>query len=154
MGSGKLNQWLTLVANIGVIAGLVLVAYEINQTRADLEISASADITDNFTSSVYALAHDPELSELMYRAEHSYEELDDIELWRIHKYFDGFFTMAQQDFFVILEIAEENLIPYSFDWRERMAMPVYRDYWERRESRYHPDFRAFLDRIISESDSA
>jgi hypothetical protein len=154
MGSGKLNQWLTLVANIGVIAGLVLVAYEINQTRADLEISASADTTDNFTSSVYALAHDPELSELMYRAEHSYEELDDIELWRIHKYFDGFFTMAQQDFFVILEIAEENLIPYSFDWRERMAMPVYRDYWERRESRYHPDFRAFLDRIISESDSA
>ena len=61
METGKLNQWLTLAANIGVIAGLILVAYEINQTRADLEISASADTTDNYTSSVYALVHDSEL---------------------------------------------------------------------------------------------
>ena len=153
MESDKLNQWLTLVANIGVIAGLILVAYEINQTRAGLEISASADTTDNYTSSVYALVHDSETSALMYRAERSYEELEDFELWRIHKYFDGFFAMAQQDFFVILGIAEENLVPYSFDWRERMTMQVYRDYWERRRSRYHPDFQEFLDRIIGELDS-
>lgn len=59
MRSGQINSWLTLVANIGVILGLILVAYElrqnselmrvqINQARAD---SAMASNEHSFNSS-------------------------------------------------------------------------------------------------------
>jgi hypothetical protein len=58
MKSNQINKWLTLVANIGVIFGLILVAYElqqnselmriqINQTRAD---SAMASNEHSFNS--------------------------------------------------------------------------------------------------------
>lgn len=38
MKSDSLNKWLTLGANLGVFAGLVLVAYEINQSGTQLEL--------------------------------------------------------------------------------------------------------------------
>jgi len=139
-----------VVGVLSIVGSLILVAYEINQTRAGLEVSASADATDNFTQSVYAIAHDPEFSELMYRAEERYGELEDFERWRITKYFDGFFVMAQQDYFVIRAVDQATLVAYEFDWRERMALPVYREYWQQRRARYHPDYRAFLDRVIGE----
>jgi len=46
LNTDKLNRWLTLVANVGVLAGLLLVAYEIRQSagiataQARLEYSA------------------------------------------------------------------------------------------------------------------
>lgn len=49
MESDRFNRWLTLGANVGVIVGLVLVAYEINQSGTSLELAASSDGVDNFT---------------------------------------------------------------------------------------------------------
>ncbi len=149
MASDKLNRWIILIANIGVIAGLALVAYEINQTRVGLEIAATADSTDDFVSSVFALVHDPELSALMHRAETTYSELNDHEKWKLSKYLDGFFNMAQQDFFVIRDVDERNLSAYAFDWRERMVLPLYHHYWERRSNRYHPEFTHFIEQSMN-----
>ncbi len=49
MNSDDWNRWLTLGANLGVFVGLILVAYEINQSGTQLELAASGDGTDNFT---------------------------------------------------------------------------------------------------------
>ena len=48
MDSNRVNRWLTLGANLGVFAGLILVGYEINQSGKHLELAASADGVDNF----------------------------------------------------------------------------------------------------------
>ena len=68
MSSAKLNNWLNIVAAIGVIAGLVLVAYELNQNtklahaeyyrdnyRMWMDVSAveiESDINDVFIRSI------------------------------------------------------------------------------------------------------
>ncbi len=79
MNSDDWNKWLTLVANLCVFVGLILVAFEINQTQTQLRIEALADGADNFTQAMEALAQDEDLSKLIYRAEIDFEELNQFE---------------------------------------------------------------------------
>jgi hypothetical protein len=153
MTSSDLNKWLTLGANLGVFLGLILVAYEINQSGAQLDLASSADGADNFTQAMETLAQDEGLSKLIFRAERSFEELDEFEKWRVSKYLDGFMVMSQQDYLVFSEINDKTSLGFEMDWRENMALPVYRDYWDRRQARFSAGFRDFINDIIAELDS-
>jgi len=155
MNSGDWNKWLTLGANLGVFVGLILVAYEINQSGTHLELAASSDGTDNFTQAMEVLVQNEELSRLIYRAETSYEDLDDFERWRVTKYLDGFMTMSEQDYSVYIEIKDnQNPSGMRDDWRENMKLPMYSEYWSRSEERFRPGFRHFINDIIAEKNAA
>ncbi len=43
MNSEKLGNWLQIVGNLGILAGLILVAVEINQNTASVQGSAYQD---------------------------------------------------------------------------------------------------------------
>ena len=130
MNSDSWNKWLSLGANLGVLAGLILVAFEINQASTQFQLSASTDTADDYTQAMQLLVQVENLSELLYRAELSYDDLDEFEKWRVSKYLDGFFVMAQQDYFVIRQYdGDEILVAFELDWRERLEIPVWRKYW-------------------------
>ena len=44
MNFDKLNQWLTLVANIGMVTGIVFVAIEVNQNSTISEATARQEV--------------------------------------------------------------------------------------------------------------
>jgi len=119
MGSDRLNRWLSLAANIGVIAGLVLVAYEIDQSSITLELATSSDGVDNFQQAMEVLVQDEDFARLIYKAETEYEGLDEFEKWRVSKYLDGYFPL-----------------------------PMYRDYWSKSRQRLGPDFRRYIDDVL------
>jgi hypothetical protein len=150
--SDSLNSWLSLGANLGVIAGLILVAYEINQSGKQLELTASADGVDNFTQAMETLVQDENLSRLIYRAELSYDELDDFERWRVGRYLDGYMSMSEQDYLVMNQIGGMDTAGFRDDMYEYMNMPMYRDYWLLSESRHSPDFQRFVNDILVELD--
>ena len=153
MESDRFNRWLTLGANVGVIVGLVLVAYEINQSGMSLELAASSDGVDNFTQAMEVLVQNEELARLIYKAETSYEELDEFDRWRVSKYLDGFVSMSQQDYLVYLAMDNESEeLAFSNDWQENMKLKMYRDYWTKSFMRFNPEFRLFIDSIISDID--
>lgn len=138
-------------ANLSVFAGLILVAYEIAQSRAQLELSASADGTDNFVQAMQVLAQDEGLSRLLYKAENNYAELDDYERWKLYKYLDGYMSMSEQDYRVYIDTGDEKIkTTFSRDWRENMALPMFKDYWANRASRYSPEFRSLIDNILED----
>lgn len=152
MKSDKTNHWLSLGANIGVIIGLVLVAYEINQSGTHLQISASSGGVDNFAQAMDVLVQNEELSRLIYKAENAFHELDEFDKWRVSKYLDGFTSMAQQGYLVFIamdDVAEAS--GFKDDWRENMRLPIFRDYWIRSEQRFKPEFRKLINGLISES---
>lgn len=147
------ERWLTLGANLSVFAGLILVAYEIAQSRAQLELTASADGTDNFVQAMQVLAQDDGLSRLLYKAEHSYGELDHFERWKLYKYLDGYMTMSEQDFRVYVDTNDDAIeTTFRRDWRQNMALPMYREYWNDRAARYSNAFRNLIDGILGELD--
>jgi len=149
------DGWLGFVTNLSVFLGLLLVAYEIGQTRVQLEISASSDGTDNFVQAMELLAQDEDLSLLIYTAENSYHELDDVQKWRLFKYLDGYMTMSEQDFGVYSALGDDEIATtFGVDWRENMGRPMYQDYWKHRKQRYNKSFRKFIDGILNSDNTS
>ena len=149
MGSEKFNKWLTLGANLGVIAGLVLVAYEIDQSATNLDLAVSSDGVDNFQQAMEVLVQDEDLARLIYKAETSFDELDDFDTWRVSKYLDGYFSMSEQDFRVLVTMSDAGS-GFRDDWRENMSLPMHQDYWAHSEERFTPEFRRFINDILTE----
>ena len=144
MKSETMNKLITLGSNLAVFLGLVLVAFEIHQTQVQLDLSASADATDNFANAMQVLSTDEGLADLVYRAETDFPHLDEFDKWRLFKYLDGYMAMTQQDFLVMME-AEVDLTGISYDWEKNMARPMYQAYWAERNARYPDYFRQFID---------
>ncbi len=69
MDRDRLNWWLTLLANLGVLGGLVFVGFEIRQTTSQLRADASYSITASVNELNAGLYGDPELAELVFRGE-------------------------------------------------------------------------------------
>ena len=149
MTSENLNKWLVLGANLGVIAGLILVAFEIDQSATNLDLALSSDGVDNFQQAMETLVQDEGLARLIYTAETSFSELDEFDKWRVSKYLDGFFSMSEQDFRVLVTMHDSGA-GFKDDWLENMALPMYQDYWSRSEKRFAPGFRQFINGILTE----
>jgi hypothetical protein len=126
--------------------------YEINQSRLQIELATSSDGTDNFTQAMETLVQNEELSDLIFRAEHAFENLDDFEKWRVAKYLDGYMSMSEEDYLVVSEMSDIDVAPgFEVDWQENMKLPMYRWYWANRQTRYGPGFRAFIDNIVADA---
>jgi hypothetical protein len=132
-----------------------LVAYEINQSGQQLELAASADGVDNFTQAMEMLVQDEDLSRLIYRAEQSFDELDDFDKWRVSKYLDGYMSMSEQDYLVIHQM-EGVVADAAFldDWHENMELQMYREYWSHSQGRYIPEYQRFINDILADLDRA
>ena len=97
------------------------------------------------------LAQDEGLSRLLYKAEHSYSDLEHFERWKLYKYLDGYMSMSEQDYRVYVDTGDDKIeTTFTRDWRENMALPMFREYWVERGSRYSPDFRQLIEGILSE----
>ena len=68
----RLNSWLGVFANIGVVAGIVFLAVEVNQNSSELEQSravstaqATFQLNAGMDDDYRAMAQDPELAQLV-----------------------------------------------------------------------------------------
>ena len=85
----RLNQWLGVIANLGVMGGLVFLAIELNQNTQATIAAASEELT-NQSLEFFSLGMD---NQVIARAAHKQrigEELDDFERdqLRQHQYFN------------------------------------------------------------------
>lgn len=89
-----------------------------------------------------------------HKAENSYSELDHFERWKLYKYFDGYASMSEQDYRVYIDTSDEKIeTTFTRDWRENMALPMFREYWKDRASRYSPEFQQLIKEILEEQDA-
>ena len=65
MDSDRLNRWLTLGANVGVIAGIVFLAFELRQNNDLLESESQYRFLENRRQLNVEVYRDPTLAELM-----------------------------------------------------------------------------------------
>ena len=65
MKLSELNEWLTLIANIGVFAGLIFLAYEVQQNSDIARTAAYNDNINSFNEWRYEIVSDPELLQMM-----------------------------------------------------------------------------------------
>jgi hypothetical protein len=81
----KLNKWLTLLANLGVVVGIVFLAFEIRSNTASNRIAIQSAFSSNWVDINGGIAHDRQLATLIEKTIAG-EELDAIEHRQIHHY--------------------------------------------------------------------
>jgi hypothetical protein len=79
MQSNKLNSWLTLGANIGVLIGIILLVVELDQNREMIRAQTRNDISQQLASRLLTLASNSQLSNVTRRAAAGEEISEDEE---------------------------------------------------------------------------
>ena len=82
----KLNKWLTLGANLGVIAGLIFLAFQIRQNTSQMRADASFSINQTLHDLNSAIYQNNSFADLYNRGCKSYLALNEVEQLRFRSY--------------------------------------------------------------------
>lgn len=154
MNSDKLGRWLTLAANMGVIAGLILVAVQINQNTA---ITKAQIANDNYiadmTLELAMMGENP--ADSFHKAVYTPDELTTADAVVLDRYFNYGMVQIQR-----LQKMDELGMAYE-GWRERVnylswhfGNEVGRRWWNQVKDDYPEEFREYVDNILTEDNSS
>ncbi len=65
MNLDSTNRWLTLAANIGVMAGIIFLAFELQQNTVATQLQAASNFQSSFSEIEFLIAGNPEFAELL-----------------------------------------------------------------------------------------
>ena len=75
MKSSEFKSWFEIFANVGVLVGIIVVVYELNQNSIDQRMSARLSIAERYSDLNTSVTTNPQLAELLVKAENLGEEL-------------------------------------------------------------------------------
>jgi hypothetical protein len=130
MDRDSFSWWLTLLANVGVLGGLVFVGFEIRQTTSQLRSNASYSITASVNELNTGLYGDPELAEIVVRGEADLGALTPIERKRFDLFEFSRLNIAEY----VQDLEGEGVSDLNFRYVE----------WVVREFQSKPGLRAFI----------
>jgi hypothetical protein len=150
MDSDTASRWLTLVANLGVLAGLVFVAIELNQNTKATVSSASEQIT-NQSLDYFALGMDYQVIALARYKQSIGDELSGFEQnqLRSHQYYNfrGFENVYLQYNRGYLEQSEWDR--YQRIIKSRLTTGEFaKKMWEETQQAWTDEFIAEVERLL------
>ena len=146
----KANQWLTLLTNIGVLLGLVVLIYEINQNNVALENETDVAIYAISAENILQVIENSELRELLIRAEDTHFEdfsrSDQIMLgtywaYEIH-HLNLQFRLHQRN-----NAEFDNIVFYKSD----LTLRPFQTWWSRAQINHTKEFIDFVDLMIAKA---
>jgi hypothetical protein len=150
MNPYKLGRWLTLAANIGVIAGLILVAVQINQNTAITKAQIANDyyIAD-MELELAMMGENP--ADSFNKAVYTPDEITTADAVVLDRYFNYGMVQIQR-----LQKMDELGMAYE-GWRERVnylrwhfGNEVGQRWWNEVKDGYPDEFREYVDNILTE----
>ena len=97
MNSAKLNDWIQIIAALGVIGGLLLVAYELRQ-NTEHAISESVRVLYAEYRTIIKSEYESDIAELLVRAIEQPEDLTDAEILKVSAYLSALVGFYDQHF--------------------------------------------------------
>lgn len=88
MDSDKLTKWLTLLANVGVIAGIVFLAIEIRQNSDAVRAQTRAQLAEEVTELFSVNMNDQEYATILMKG-NNVEELYAVEHYQYYRHRDA-----------------------------------------------------------------
>ena len=152
MKGEKLNSWLSLGANLGVVIGLVLLVIEIRQNTDMMEAQITQSRTETAMSEQQAFYNSEFLPAIRVKVE-SGEQLSAEEMLRYQTYFRGFNRNMDNQLWQYNRGFLENNIPRSIRNGVRNVIGKSRlsiDVWDRQKISYTDDYVAFVDEAIAD----
>ena len=107
-----LAQVITILANVGVVIGLVFLTLEIRQNNAQMRAQGAYSIYQSVETLNQAVYLDKEFADLLHRGEKSFDDLDPVEQSRLAAYFFSEIHLAEY----ILSLEDEGLSDLHFGY--------------------------------------
>ena len=150
-----LNRWLTLAANIGVLAGIGFLAFELRQNNAFLEAEASHQLTQNRTTFFREVAWSPEYAAFLAKLRAG-EEPSDYDKIRLQALYLSLLINWEWEFseYQAGRVREDQLPIHA--WVRNingvavLPTPGMREFWESTKRNYDNAFVEYLDARIDE----
>jgi hypothetical protein len=144
MNMNKLNQWLTLAANLGVIAGILFVAVEIQQNNELLEAEARYNHKETRVNGLSVFRSNPDLARIYIKRENG-DTLTPEEQVQLDSLWDVVFVSWEWEF---LESKFGRIDLPIEGWRGNMLAPGVRERWEERKNIFNEEFMNFMESNI------
>lgn len=135
---------------IAVVMSLIFVALELRESRLASRAASYQEVGIAVADSWYLLASDPELSELMMRANSEdpniFNSLSDLERGRARNYFVGSLRINEVLFLQVQEgLLEEDSIRYLGFGETMRNTPAFRNLWPDIRKYVTEEFRVYLE---------
>ncbi len=110
MKKSDLGQIITILANVGVVIGLVFLTLDSRQNNAQMRAQGAYSINQSVETLNQAIYSDKEFADLLHRGEKSFNDLDPVEQSRLATFFFSEINLAQY----ILSLEDEGLSDLHF----------------------------------------
>ena len=134
MVSDSVNRWLTLGGNAAVLIGLLLLVYELNQTRELTRAQMRSEISNGIFDLLTLTANNQQLADLMVRAD-SGEPLTDAEQFQytsrtraMFRYFENAHYQYREGLYDDAEFERQKVSWGNYVGRSERAVEIWCDY--------------------------
>lgn len=150
MNLEKLNQWLTLAANLGVMTGIVFLVFELNQNTQALQTESYTSVLEMISEGEIILATNAEFHDLFVTGEKSPEQLPEQD-WSRFTYFNfprmglwEYLFLGKEDG-TITPAAWSAFDPY---FRSIACLRGHRRFFDEQRIGHAPKFMTYLDEEV------
>lgn len=151
MENHRLTRWLTLGANIAVVAGIVLLIMELDQNREQMRAQTRHELAMGIVDLLQTLAANEQLAGVFYRA-HAGEPLTPAEQFQfevrtnaLFRYWEDVHYQYRLGLYDEVEFERQRDAWKASLGRSRPGIA----YWCRVRSLYSPEFAAEMDSLLS-----
>jgi hypothetical protein len=148
MDSDRLNRWMTLAANLGVLAGIFLLLVELQQNTESVELQAAQSYVALSHELDFRLVDDPSLIALLLSspAERTPEETLRMDRW----YFGALRTWENGYYLHSRGVLDDELWSGQKVFMGDMLRrdDGLRDYYQTNRKYFSESFIAYLDRLL------
>jgi hypothetical protein len=148
--AGGYHQWLTLAANLGVLVGIILLVFELNQNRTMIRAQTRSELSTGIVDLFTAVAENPELASLRRRADAG-EELGPDELYRYEIITRAFFRYWENVHYQYRQgLYDDSEFSRQKDaWRDYVrSSPALAGWWCAHRTEFSPEFASEFDVLL------
>ena len=152
MNLDSMNRWLTLAANVGVLAGIIFLAYELQQNTVATRVEAASNFNSSFSEIELFIAGNPEFAELLTKGREGTEinGSDQLRLWVFYN------QVLRQWQFTHFQYVSEVFDEDNWQGQRAFMLEVLSgdagllDHWRQHKNQYSPAFNSVVDSIVNE----
>lgn len=146
-----LGQTIGIVANLGVLIGLVFVGFEIRQGTQEIRSEGARSITESVNTLNEGIYSDPVLAELVMRGEQDIGSLDLVEREQFDRWQFSRLNIAEY----ILDLEREGVTELNFRYVEAVVQKFHAEpglgVWIRQYAEDYVGSRQLLSRLLNDN---
>ena len=122
MKTKKIKLWITLIANLGVVGGLVFVGFEVQQNTTQIRAEASYSINEALSNLNSAIYNDPVFADIVVRGEKEFFSLNPTEQRQFNAYQYDRLNLGIH----VLTLEDQGLSQVHFPYIDRLVKDFHR----------------------------